>query len=60
MNLKEYKKAKSEFMKNSQAVLAEEFKAFFDEFPEIKDAFGDGVKVVVTRKGFKISNYDHD
>lgn len=35
MNLKEFKKAKSDFMKDSRKVLAEEFKTFFDKYPEI-------------------------
>lgn len=145
MNLKEFKKAKSMFMKNAQQVLASEFKEFFEKYPEIvavrwvqytphfndgdvcefsrhdfdvkvqpnktdpelgdeefvagtetdddgfysgweiegttplgkavgeledtldgeaddvfKAAFGDGMQIVATRKGFKTEDYDHD
>lgn len=35
MNLKEFKKVKKEFMKNSQQVIANEFKEFFEKYPEI-------------------------
>jgi hypothetical protein len=145
MKLEEFKKVQSEFMKQSQQVLASEFKDFFEKYPEIdavrwiqytphfndgdvcefgrygfdarvhsqketqetgdeelissqevdedgfyegysidakttlgkalsqledtfdsdtnellKSAFGDGVKIVATRKGFKVEDYDHD
>ena len=36
MNLKEFKKVKSDFMKQARQVLAGEFTEFFDKYPEIK------------------------
>ena len=145
MNLKEFKKLKTAFMKDAQKVIAGEFKEFFEKYPEVnairweqytphfndgdvcefsrhgfdvrvtpnkispelgdaelvsgtetdeddfyssydlddktplgkalaeledtfsgevddvfKSAFGDGYRIVATRKGFKVQDYDHD
>ncbi len=61
-NLKEYKMAKSEFMKNAQAILAKEFKEWFDKHPNVDAVrwnqytphFNDGDECVFSRNEFDV------